>query len=134
MLRLGPRARDARRELGPTAWIVLEELVVSAADGRGDPRRVNTNVRSLARELGLAKDTVAAALRRLSGAGFVRREPQTRSRAGGFGTYVYLLETRALEEVISCTSPASSARVHPKGRARRDAEQAVLFSLDEAAQ
>ncbi len=58
-----------RARLGPTAWLVLEELLLRG-DGRG---WVGEGVRGLAAGLGLDKDTVARGLRRLRAAGLVSR-------------------------------------------------------------
>ncbi len=56
-----------RARLGPTAWVVLEELLL-----RADPAgQVGEGVRGLAAGLGLDKDTVARGLRRLRAAGLV---------------------------------------------------------------
>jgi hypothetical protein len=67
---VGPAARDVVVRLGPVAWVVLERMVQRAiADG--DDLVVCASVRSLASELGLAKDTAARAMRRLRHAGLV---------------------------------------------------------------
>lgn len=80
-----------RRSVGPVAWMVLEELALaSCADGSG--RLVaRLDVRGIARPLGLAKDTVARAMRRLIDAGVVRFDPG-RQDGGRFGRGRYLLE------------------------------------------
>ena len=70
-----PAATSIRRSLGPTAWVVLEELAASPAA---------MNVRGLADTTGLNKDTVARALGRLIAAGIVRRRPQPNDRGGRF--------------------------------------------------
>jgi hypothetical protein len=64
---VGPAAGPLRRQLDPTGWIVLEELLLCA----NDEGRLRFGVRTLAGSLGLDKDTVARALRRLRGAGLV---------------------------------------------------------------
>jgi hypothetical protein len=66
-------ACSAKAALGPTAWVVLEELVLGAelsSDGR---LVVTTSVRRLGAVLRLDKDTVARALARLGADGFVIR-------------------------------------------------------------
>ncbi|MFN0090198.1 MAG: MarR family transcriptional regulator [Acidimicrobiales bacterium] len=63
-----------RRRLGPVAWAVLEVLVTAADLIEGGGVLAEINVRALASELGLSKDTVASALKRLIDGGFVRRE------------------------------------------------------------
>ncbi len=66
---LTAESAELRCQLGPTAWVVLEELLL-ASTGNGDACRASVSVRSLASRLGLAKDTVARALIRL------RRDPE----------------------------------------------------------
>jgi hypothetical protein len=63
---LGLPAGPLRRQLEPTGWTVLEELVLRATEAR-----VSCGVRAIAVALGLDKDTVARALRRLRAAGLV---------------------------------------------------------------
>lgn len=76
---VSPSARELRRRLGPTAWVVLEELL-SASHGDADDCQSTATVRSLAADLGLSKDTVARVLTRLSAAGIVDRRARPRSR------------------------------------------------------
>ena len=66
-------ACSAKAALGPTAWVVLEELALGAELGSDGRLVVITSVRRLGAALGLDKDTVARALARLSAAGFVLR-------------------------------------------------------------
>jgi hypothetical protein len=61
---VGPTERDVVVSLGPVAWVVLERIVQQAT-ADGDDLVVCASARSLAAELGMAKDTVARALRRL---------------------------------------------------------------------
>ncbi len=74
---LDDRAAMMRRRVGPVAWVVLEVLVAAAEHAEppdGIDHVAALNVRAIAMELGLSKDTVAAALRRLIGDGLVRRD------------------------------------------------------------
>ncbi len=82
----GVEWRAWRRRLGPVAWVVLEELCDHAA-GDGEAR---VSARSLAGVLGLDKDTVARALRRLTEAGLVVAGSQRRD-GGRFGAGRYRL-------------------------------------------
>lgn len=59
-------ARELRRVLSPTAWLVLEELLFGAEAGVAV-----VSVRQLGRTLGLARDTAARGLRELRAAGLV---------------------------------------------------------------
>ncbi len=65
MMTFGPGADAIRRRLGPIAWVVLECLAESAVDCVGGSVSFES-VRGIAELLGLAKDTVARALRRLA--------------------------------------------------------------------
>ncbi|MDQ4145832.1 MAG: hypothetical protein M3198_19205 [Actinomycetota bacterium] len=56
-----PSSRAVKRAVGPTAWVILEDIALSA---RLDPEGrlvADTNVRRIARNLGLSKNTVAEA-------------------------------------------------------------------------
>ena len=76
------RARELRRRLGPTAWVVLEELL-SGAHGLPDVCQSTATFRSLAADLGMSKDTVARSMVRLRAAGVVAAS-QTRTSTGAF--------------------------------------------------
>jgi DNA-binding transcriptional regulator YhcF (GntR family) len=67
---LGPRAHELRSHVGSTAWVVLEEMMQRSTGSGGDVVAQMT-IRSLASSLGLAKDTVARAVRRLRDLGFI---------------------------------------------------------------
>ena len=85
--------RALRRSLGSTAWAVMADLYLDAAPNGAGPPVVATSARRVAAHLGIAKDTAARALRRLSAAGIVRRCPQGTSVTGHFtrGSYELLL-------------------------------------------
>jgi DNA-binding transcriptional ArsR family regulator len=85
-----PESRHARRTLGTTAWAVLEEVALDAhRDDHGRLLAV-TNVRRIARHLGISKDTAARALRRLAEAGLVERQSR-RDESGTFSASVYVV-------------------------------------------
>ncbi len=88
-LTLGPGASQARRALGPIAWAVLECVATGAVE-RGDQTVSHQSVRGLADSLGLAKDTVARALRRLA-ADQLLAYVSNRGHDGRFGTCHYRL-------------------------------------------
>ena len=81
-----------RRELGPLAWFVLEELALRA-DPESEAGVVSApaGVRDLAAALGISKDTAARGVAGLIDKGVVRREIE-RDRAGRFGSSRYVLE------------------------------------------
>ena len=57
---IGSAGGRVRRALGPTAWTVLEEMLLRST-AVGERRVARVSVRSLARSLGMAKDTAARA-------------------------------------------------------------------------
>ena len=73
-LTLGSTAPTMRRAVGPISWCVLEHLAETAEERADDTVSYET-VRSTAGALGLAKDTVARALRRLAHAGLITHRP-----------------------------------------------------------
>ncbi len=85
---VGAAAGELRRALGPTSWVVLEELLLCST-GPADACVAQVSVRALAASLGLAKDTVGRAIRRLRYAGLVT-VAQQRTDAGIFDTGTYL--------------------------------------------
>ncbi len=86
---IGASSIDLRRALGPTGWVVFEELLL-VSSGPVEACHASVSVRSLAARLGLAKDTVARALVRLRRAGLVTAT-QSRTAAGVFTTGSYQL-------------------------------------------
>ena len=84
---IGPRSAGLRRELGPTAWVVFEQLLVRSTGPVVDCR-AEVSVRLVAAELGLSKDTVARALGRLRRVGLVTPS-QSRSTSGVFAGGCY---------------------------------------------
>jgi DNA-binding IclR family transcriptional regulator len=89
MMTFGPSASVIRRRLGPIAWAALECLAGSAVDCAGESVSF-ASVRGIATELGLAKDTVARALRRLADEELAIYVA-SRHRDGRFGPSHYLL-------------------------------------------
>ncbi len=114
-------ASELRRDLGPTSWIVLEELLLRSI-GRADACVASVSVRALAASLGLAKDTAGRAIRRLRDAGLVR-VAQQRTVAGSFDTGTYLI---AVPNCIALNAPSQSA---PRPRARVDRHHFSQLSL-----
>jgi hypothetical protein len=86
---IGPSASGLRRSLGPTAWTVLEEMLLRST-AAGERRVARVSVRSVARSLGLAKDTAARAIRRLRDDDVVTTI-QRRTASGVFDAGVYAI-------------------------------------------
>lgn len=78
-----------RRSLGHLAWAALEVLALRTRFEDG-ALVADGNVRTLAAELGVGKDTAAAAVRRLVDAGLVHH--RSRRSGGRYATSAYLLD------------------------------------------
>ena len=79
------------RKVGPSAWTVLEGLAVrTTPTSRGHQAR--TNVRDLAADLGLSKDTVARAVNKLIDAKIIRRSDFAQDEAGRFTPRTYRVD------------------------------------------
>jgi hypothetical protein len=98
-------ANALRRDLGPTSWMVLEELMLRST-GPVDACVASVSARVLAASLGLSKDTACRAIRRLRCAGLVT-VAQQRTVAGIFDTGTYVI---AVPDCITLNAPAPSAR------------------------
>jgi DNA-binding transcriptional ArsR family regulator len=118
---VGGAASELRRALGPTSWMVLEELLLQST-GPADACVASVSVRALASSLGLAKDTVGRAIRRLRDAGLVT-VAQQRTDAGIFDTGTYLI---AVPGGITVNAPTQSCR---PPRARVDHRRFSQLSL-----
>ncbi len=105
---VGPRAHELCHYVGPISWIVLEEML-QRSTGAGDHVVAKVSVRSLASTLGLAKDTVARAVRRLRDLGVIDAV-QARSESGVFNAGSYRLSIPvACLSVAESPQPSSSA-------------------------
>jgi len=115
LLLLGPMAAETRRSLGPLAWAALEALVTDAQKSDGADV-VNTSVRQLAAQLGVAKNTAHRALVALRNAGFVEPD-QPRSTSGRFSTGAYRLVVAP--SILRLTTEAASPSAAPRSVKRR---------------
>jgi hypothetical protein len=126
---------ELRRQLGPMAWTVLEEMLLGSADTAGECI-ARVSVRRLASSLGIAKDTAARAVRRLRAAGLLAvSQPRTDRGAFDAGNYVIKIPDCitfiASSTPIAMSSPVatSSPVASPPTRARvgrRDSSQLSL--------
>jgi hypothetical protein len=112
-----PGAAHLRRAVGPTAWVVLEALVQSAEPTDTDDYIKRRSIRDLAIELGLAKDTVARAVRVLREVGVLGHK-QGRGNAGAFepGRYVISLPNDVFTSCVVIT-PCERAETSASKRA-----------------
>ena len=118
---VGPAALDVVARVGPASWVVLEHLALNARV-EGEAVVADASVRSLAAELGWAKDTVAHALARLRDERLVefvgdRFQP---------GAYRLALPVDALRLELCRRRPAHS----PRPVSRDVASSAQLSLLD----
>lgn len=101
-----PAAAELRRAVGPTAWVVLEELLAHSTGDDGELVAV-ASVRSIAATVGIAKDTAARALARLRRLGLIEHT-QDRATTGVFAAATYRITiptgTVAVEQTPTRTS------------------------------
>ena len=138
---LGDAARALRRSLGPVAWAVLEDLATEAQLNE-HVCVVETNVRRVAGNVGISKDTAARALRRLINAGLVTRAPSRRGERGEFATISYeihLDRTAGITTAAPSSETTTIADAHilretptPARRRPRDIDAAQVSLFDEA--
>lgn len=114
-----PAAGDLRRTLGPVAWFVLEELLLSDAAQQGERRVVTASARSLATALSLNKDTVARALRSLTIAGVVEPARLTQ-QAGRFVAGRYRVASLPGVAGVPGHPPQPAQPYRPAATRRRD--------------
>lgn len=94
-------ARPLRRAIGVTAWAVLEELVLDGDVDEHGALSASTNVRRLAAQVGMSKDTAARALQRLVHAGIVRRDVADRGAGGTLPTSSYVVDLTSVDGIIA---------------------------------
>ena len=118
---VGAAASELRRALGPTSWMVLEELLLRST-GPANACVARVSVRALAASLGLSKNTAGRAIRRLRASGLVR-VAQQRTVAGVFDTGTYAIAMP--DGVTLVASPPAAPQ--PRARVgRRDFSQLSL--------
>jgi DNA-binding transcriptional MocR family regulator len=104
---LGDRADALRRDLGPTAWCTLECLVERAGAGSV----AVASVRSLAAQLGVAKNTANRAIAALVRAGLIEAI-QDRGTDGQFrpGAYRIVIDDISERPATKATRKRTTAR------------------------
>ncbi len=108
---------ELRRRLGPSTWMVFEELII-VSSGPVDACRATVSIRSLASRLGLAKDTVARAIGQLRHLGLVTAQ-QSRTDTGVFATGSYTIAIPTSITVDDHTPTPSPATTAPMPRVTR---------------
>ncbi len=115
--RLGDRADALRRNLGPTAWCALECLVERAGTGNV----AVASVRSLATQLGVAKNTSNRAIGTLVRAGLIE-SLQDRGDDGQFRPGSYRI-------AIDLTSDRPATKATPKRTTAKQLADPAQLSL-----
>ena len=107
-----PGSRMVKRAVGVAAWAVLEDIALDARiDDRG--RLVaETNVRRIAENIGLNKETVSRHLAALREFGFVLQEEERDSVSGRYRSYRYVIDPAACIERFTHTPSARTERAH----------------------
>jgi hypothetical protein len=127
LLVIGVESRHLRRALGPSAWVVLEELLLRSVEHDGE-RAAQVSVRALAASAGLAKDTVARALARLRHAGLA--EPlQARTTVGTFTAGSYRLDVPAFVDVTAMSRAVVPREPAARAHSRTNRADATQLSL-----
>lgn len=119
------------RELGPTGWAILELLREHSHCVEG-VAVVEVSIRSLAGEVGLSKNTVQRAVRRLRALGLIEAR-QARTTSGTFAAGHYVLTTT--DATVNPSPVATAARVRDRHRVtpsphRSRSVRSVQLSLD----
>lgn len=121
----GPRASDEarslRRALGPLAWCALEALTE-----RADGPIVGASVRSLAAELGVAKNTAHRALSALTRAGLIA-PIQDRAANGRFSAGRYRLHVEHLTRATTTSKTINRPAPRPTQPPTSNTNQPSLF-------
>jgi hypothetical protein len=98
-----PSSRVVKRAVGLAAWAVLEDIALDATLDAQGRLVAETNVRRIADNLGLNKDTVTKYLRRLREYGFVLQEETRDDGSGRYETCRYVLDPSACVERFTHT-------------------------------
>lgn len=126
------RSSQLRRQVGPTAWMVLEEmLLLSHMSASGSARIACVSTRGLASSLGLAKDTVARAIRQLRDTGLVSAE-QRRTDRGVFesGSYWIVVPEGITSATAATTALAVATTRPPRARVTQHDSTQLSFAIE----
>lgn len=131
---LGEGAAAVRRQVGPSAWAALEQLMVSTPVGAAGTHVVAASVRDVAAGLGISKNAAHRAMRRLTEVGMISPS-QDRSTDGRFvaGTYRLTIPADVLApaEHLDPPPPALASRSRSRPARSRPAapDQLSLLAL-----
>ena len=98
-----PSSRHVKRAVGVMAWAILEDIALDAHIDQAGRLVATTNVRRIADNLGVSKNTVATHLCRLRDAGFVLHEEGDHDDTGRYTVSRYVLDPSACVERFTHT-------------------------------
>ncbi|WP_052665092.1 hypothetical protein [Nitriliruptor alkaliphilus] len=107
-----PSSREVKRAVGLVAWAILEDIALDARLDDAGRLVSTTNVRRIAANLGINKDTAAKHLARLRDYGFVLQEEGRQGPSGRWEACRYVLDPSACLERFTHT-PTSTSRGRP---------------------
>jgi hypothetical protein len=108
-------SRAVKRAVGLVAWAILEDIALDAHLDDTGRLIATTNVRRIATNLAINKDTAAKHLARLRDYGFVLQEEGGHSAAGRWETCRYILDPSACLERFTHTPTGDRLPVPPDG-------------------
>jgi hypothetical protein len=103
-----PSSREVKRAVGLLAWAILEDIALDARLDDAGRLVSTTNVRRIAANLGINKDTAAKHLARLRDFGFVLQEEGRQGPSGRWEACRYVLDPSACLERFTHTPPSTS--------------------------
>jgi hypothetical protein len=116
-------SRAVKRAVGLVAWAILEDIALDAHLDDTGRLIATTNVRRIATNLAINKDTAAKHLARLRDYGFVLQEEGGHSPTGRWETCRYILDPSAcLERFTHTPTPTSDRHPVPPGGAASGVE------------
>jgi DNA-binding IclR family transcriptional regulator len=122
-------AEFVRVQIGPIGWVVLEAMASQAPPSRG-VTEVACSARSLAKVVGVSKDTVARSLSALIVLGIVERVHHRDELSGRFSSTTYRVDLAlvGIAVVVARHDPLpSNARPHEPSSALTDDHQLSLL-------
>jgi hypothetical protein len=134
-------SREVKRAVGLVAWAILEDIALDAHLDDAGRLIATTNVRRIAANLAINKDTAAKHLARLRDYGFVLQEEGGHSASGRWETCRYILDPSACLERFTHTPTGDRQPGPPDGAATgadpgrpcpRDPDTATITAAPEA--
>ena len=104
-------ATAVRGQVGPIGWLVVEAIAAHAPPSRGIVE-ARCSSRSLARSIGVSKDSVARALRSLTEAGVVMRVDHRDEFSGRFESTTYRVALASVGITVTTVSQPTATTPH----------------------